>query len=278
MTQTLPAGAGAGTAERAPEARGDEIAPGVWSLSRCPSCGHPEARELLPPDLAFDTTLELVFERGRERELSVDLQPFRVAGYVLCGRCALVFCRRRSTPESAARYYRELFHVLEMPIPRDTLPVPERFLRRRTRIARDLCATWREHGLLEGARSVLWLRCDGGEGLRLLRDEHGVESVYGMDYLPSLLRHGRENLGLGALAPLSAPEFENPFSRERFDLVVCNQTFAHAHDPMGIARALHGLVAPGGALVVYAEPDERKAAPAAQADDAPAPTEPAERD
>jgi len=30
--------------------------------------------------------------------------------------------------------------------------------------------------------------------------------------------------------------------------------------------------------VVYAEPDERKAAPAAQADDAPAPTEPAERD
>jgi len=234
--------------------------PSGWvELDRCPACDDPRARELLPPGLRFDSSLEWLYERGlSERLPDVDLSPFHVARYVLCESCALVFCRRRATPEAAKTYYPRLFHAVGTKnLPFDAPRVPERYVERRSRVTSALVAILRERGLLEGVRKVLWVRCNAGEGLKLLRDEHGIEGVFGCDLLPSTVRHAREQWGL-AVRPLLAPEFDNPFPGERYDLVIVNHAFTHAHDPAGIARTLPGLLAPGGRVVIYNEPDHER--------------------
>jgi SAM-dependent methyltransferase len=163
--------------------------------------------------------------------------------------------RKRSTPEAAKRYYAQIFHIIETPIPLERLPIPTRFISRKARVARDLVDTLDAHGVLDGVQSVLHVRCSTGEELRILRDEHGLSELYGLEHLPSLIRHAREIQGLANIEVIPGPEFDNPFSRPEFDLILCNEIFAHAHDPAAVIRRLSSLLAPGGTLIAYNEKD-----------------------
>lgn len=222
----------------------------------CPSCADDRVFDLLPKGDEVDTTLDLVFDRSRSAEFTpFGLAAFLSPRFAICPRCALIFVRTRSTPEAAKDYYARLFHVIETPLPYATLPIPERFVDRKGRIARDLIATLAEHGVLSGVESVLYVRCNAGEGPRVLRDEHGLTEVYALEVLPSLMRHAREVLGLANIEPLHVPEFENPFARKRFDLILCDEAFGHAHDPRRVAATLRSLLAEGGALVCFNEKD-----------------------
>ena len=155
-------------------------------------------------------------------------------------------------------YYAQLFHVIEAPLPFDSLPIPERFIERRGKTARDLIETLARHGVLDRVKSVLHVRCNAGKALAVLRDEHGLSELYALEYLPSLIRHAREVNGLENVEPLLAPEFENPFPREKFDMILCNEDFGHAHDPRRVAAYLKTLLSDGGVLVVYNEKDHSK--------------------
>jgi SAM-dependent methyltransferase len=222
----------------------------------CPACESERTRDLLPAEEKVATTLDLVFDRGRAAEFAdVDLAAFRAPCFAICEHCALIFVRTRPTPEAAGRYYARLFHVIETPLPFESLPIPERFLARKGRLARDLIATLASNGVLAGVESVLYVRCTAGEGPRILRDEHGVAEIYALEVLPSLVRHAREVLGVENVERLFTPEFENPFRRQRFDLIVCDEAFGHALDPARVATNLKALLSARGALVAFDEKD-----------------------
>jgi len=226
---------------------------------QCPSCGSTDLSDPLPPGARVDSTLDLVMGAGSPDDFGgVDLSPFVSPEFAICERCALLFMRRRSTPEAAARYYPRLFHRIETPIPFGDLPLPERFVERRGRLARDLVTELERAGVLAGVRSVLHVRFNTAEELRLLRDEYGIEEVYGLEFLPSLIRHARETAGLERVEAIEAPEFRNPFERPRFDLVLLNEAFGHAHDPGAIAATAKTLVSEGGSVIVYNEKNHAK--------------------
>jgi hypothetical protein len=228
----------------------------IIEYTDCPSCGSSNTADLLPPDKQVPTTLDLIYERGRSDEFShVDFSPIREATFAICRHCAVMFIRRRSTPEAAREYYGQLFHVIEAPLPFDTLPLPSRFLERRIKVARGMARALDEHGVLSSVESVLCVRCNAGEFLKTLRDDYGHSELYAMEYLPSLRRHASEVWGLENVVPLYTPEFENPFPREKFDLIVCNEEFAHAHAPVRLADYLKSLLTDKGVLVAFNEKD-----------------------
>jgi len=231
----------------------------VIECSRCPSCGDARLTAILPPGARVDTTLDLIYERGRLSDLpDVDLSPFLSPEFLICENCALIFMRCRSTPEAAAAYYPQLFHIIETPLPFEELPVPERFLERRTWVARRLIEVLADNGHLSSVESVLHVRCNMGEALQILRDEYDIGEVYGLEYLPSLMRHAREVFGLENIEPMVVPEFRNPFPRKKFDLIFCNEPFGHAHDPGRIVDELKALLSEQGAVVLYNEKDHSK--------------------
>jgi len=231
----------------------------VIEYKACPSCGDERAIDLVPRGKKIHTTLDLIWSRGRAAEFSyVDLSPFTAPEFVICEQCALIFLRKRSTPEAARSYYAQLFHVIEAPLPFDSLPIPERFIERRGKTARQLIETLARHNILAPVKSVLHVRCNAGKALAVLRDEHGLSELYALEFLPSLIRHAREVNRLENVEPLLAPEFENPFPREKFDMILCNEAFGHAHDLRGAAAYLKTLLSDGGVLVVYNEKDHSK--------------------
>jgi SAM-dependent methyltransferase len=231
----------------------------VIECSRCPSCGDARVVPILPHGARVDSTLDLVFERERASELSeVDLSPFLSPEFLICENCALIFMKLRSTPESAASYYPQLFHIIETPLPFDELPIPERFLRRRTLIAQRLIEVLADGGYLTGVESALHVRCNMGEVLKILRDEYGLSEIYGLEYLPSLIRHAKEVFGLKNVERMVVPEFNNPFPRKQFDLIFCNEPFGHAHDPGLVVEELKKLLNEDGLIVLYNEKDHSR--------------------
>jgi SAM-dependent methyltransferase len=229
---------------------------GLIEFEICPSCGHGPPVRLAPAGHKVDTTLDLIAgDPGMFGLDSIEFAPLMDIDFVICSRCALIFMPRRSTPEAAKQYYSQLFHCIETPLPFDELPLSERFVRRKGAFARDLIRTLHDHGVLAAVESVLYVRCNAGEGPRLLRDEYGLSEVYGLEFLPSCIRHAREVYGLEQVERLYAPEFDNPFPRRRFDLILCDEAFAHAHDPVRTARSLTRLLNDGGAIVAFKEKD-----------------------
>jgi SAM-dependent methyltransferase len=229
---------------------------GMIEFEFCPSCGHERSVRLAPPGQRVETTLGLIAGNSSHSGLGPDeIASLMDIDFVICSRCALIYMPRRSTPAAAKTYYSKLFHLIETPLPFEELPLSERFVRRKRAFARDLIRTLDDHGVLATAKSVLYVRCNVGEGPRLLRDEYGIDEVYGLELLPSCIRHAREVYGLEHVERLFAPEFDNPFLRRRFDLILCDEAFAHAHDPVGVARTLASLLNEGGAIVAFKEKD-----------------------
>jgi SAM-dependent methyltransferase len=222
----------------------------------CPSCRHEGSVRLTPPGERIDTTLDLIADEPNGPDPAfADLSSLRDIDFVICPRCALIYMPRRSTPAGARDYYARLFHRIETPLPFGDLPLPERFVERHGAVARDLVRTLHEHGVLAGVESVLYVRCNAGEGPRVLRDEHRIPEIYALELLPSCIRHAREVNGLPHVEQMLAPEFENPFPRRKFDLIICDEGFGHAHDPAQLARTLADLLQAGGVIVAFNEKD-----------------------
>lgn len=66
---------------------------------------------------------------------------------------------------------------------------------------------------------------------------------------PPLLVDERKGLLLGDLTKLAPPELLGGM-RESIDMVICNQVFEHVSQPFDAAKALFGLVKPGGYVLV----------------------------
>ena len=147
---------------------------GMIEFDSCPSCGHGPPVRLAPEGERVGTNLDLIVgDPAISGFDSSEFTPLMDIDFVICSCCALIFMPRRSTPEAARQYYSQLFHLIETPLPFDALPLSERFVRRKGAFARDLIRTLDDHGVLAAVESVLYVRCNAGEGPRLLRDEYG---------------------------------------------------------------------------------------------------------
>ncbi len=211
-------------------------------LDRCVVCGHDE---LVAVDLPLKTSADHLAEF--QSLVVVD------SAFALCRRCDLVFARRRQSPEEELRYH-EAFHEFKLGRYIQYPPVPT-YLENSRRVAEQGVSLLDREGLLRSDIKVLHVRCEGGAQLALLRDRYGISQVYGLDYAEPNIRYAREDLGLANVAMLQPVDFSVPFEEKQFDLVCAAHQMTHALEPMRLLARFRELLAPGGALVLYDEPD-----------------------
>ena len=211
-------------------------------LDRCVACGHDE---LAAVDLPLKTSAD-------------HLEEFRSvvvvdSAFALCRRCDLVFARRRQSPQEAARY-NEAFHEFKLDRYIQYPPVPT-YIENSRWVAEQVVSLLDREGLLRSDMKFLNVRCEGGTQLALLRDRYGISQVYGLDYAEPNIRYAKEDLGLAHVAMLEPVDFSVPFEEKQFDLVCAGHQLTHALEPMLLLARFRELLAPGGALVLYNEPD-----------------------
>ncbi len=148
--------------------------------------------------------------------------PCRV---VRCGDCGLAYTNPRPSPASVASLYPDDY-APHQPRPRQSRNSP---------IARVLRPPGR----------LLDFGCGAGALQRQLHKDGW--RVTGLDLSPRAVRHVRERLGLEAIeGTLPHPDLL-PAS---FDAITMAESLEHVHDPLGVLRAAHDLLRPGGTVVI----------------------------
>jgi SAM-dependent methyltransferase len=103
---------------------------------------------------------------------------------------------------------------------------------------------------LQPGMVVLDAGCGTGEALQWLSDEVGPGGqVFGIDLATAHVNAARERAPPGVQV-LQADVLEAPFPRMSFDLIWCVNTINHLREPVRGARALAGLLRPGGKLAL----------------------------
>ena len=211
-------------------------------LSKCPACGSHELRET---DLATNLTTK--------HKALIGPAVIWEASYASCSRCELMFARNRQERGEIDAYY-AAFAVIEKR-KYTVYPPPEEFIALQSAFSERLVGKLRDARLISPDISVLNIRCECGIHLAALRDDYGVEEVYGLDYFESSLRYAREQLGLNNVGMLEPYLDELPFGHKKFDLILANHLLTHALDPMGLLQLLRDRLSPGGAIVFFNELD-----------------------
>lgn len=93
---------------------------------------------------------------------------------------------------------------------------------------------------------VLEVGCGTGNVLRMLELLCRRGAVVGMDNLPDGLQYARQRTA----CPLVQADMHAPPFRARFEVIGLFDVLEHLPDDAGVLRALHGMLAPGGALLI----------------------------
>src|SRR5262249_7099629 len=152
------------------------------------------------------------------------------------------FTSPRPAPDLIGKYYPDWYepHAAPLALPRLTW---------RARLATRFGWSFDSRRALpwHGQRRLLDFGCGGGSFLQRI-DRLG-SSVAGLDISPVAIKRLQSKLGLHALlGSLPHPELE----AGSFDVVTMWHSLEHVHDPLGVLRAAHRLLAPGGRLLVAA--------------------------
>ena len=212
-------------------------------LNECPACG---SDDLVPVDFPTDLKEHELQEFGSA--------VIKDSGLALCSRCQLLFARNRQDKSDVLGYYHAFSKIEKREYA--VYPPPQEFLQAQERLSNYLFKLLEsEQGVLEGKTSALNIRTECGLHMARLRDEYGFTELYGLDHFDSNMRYAREDLGLENMGFLHPYEFELPFERKQFDLVLCNHLVTHAFKPMALLAHLRQLLTDNGAVVVYNEID-----------------------
>ncbi len=103
-------------------------------------------------------------------------------------------------------------------------------------------------GTITGGRAILDFGCGQGELLR--REMDRFDRVVGIDVSEKALELTRKNLKDSPKAELYLYEDSMPSMDGGFDWVTCLDVLEHLEDPVRVLRELHGLMSPGGRLIV----------------------------
>ncbi len=189
--------------------------------------------EEVPCNLCGGTDAETVCERDRN--------DLRVRS-VICRQCGLIYLSPRMTAAWYARYY-------EVEYRRQTAAYKGRAqtqnldaifagqLRRGGWLVEQL----REHNLPPPC-SALEIGCSTGGLLRALADTFGTR-VLGVEPAPEEAEFARRQ---GVPAHVGLFEDYQPVSGERFDLVICSQSFNHLLNPRKVAEHVRRCLTPQG--------------------------------
>lgn len=166
-------------------------------------------------------------------------------GYTLidCRACGFAHVVPLPDPEAMARAYREAYYSQEKP---DALAHQTEDRAWLDLVHGERAALLAEH--LGGARGkrILDVGCGGGFFLDACR--RAGFAVHGVEPARQAAAHARDVLGLavteGFLDDAAAAALP------RFDAVHAAEVLEHLPDPAGMLRRIHGLLAPGGLLLV----------------------------
>jgi SAM-dependent methyltransferase len=101
-------------------------------------------------------------------------------------------------------------------------------------------------GRPQGGARLLDVGCGTGQRLRALRDL-GYQ-VHGLDFLPSVVEHLRNELGLDATCG-DLTKLDTLFPENSFDVVTAFQVVEHVHDARGLLGRCWKVLRPGGWMV-----------------------------
>jgi SAM-dependent methyltransferase len=223
-------------------------------LDHCPGCGHGDILPALRAGSASDNSLGRLLKGTR-----LDLPGFNLAAnarseWSVCSHCALMFARRRPSPEGLARWYPPLFQLSEER-GYNTAPLPEAYLAGKLKSAESLFSLIDSHGVLAGAKSLIHFRTGPGHLLELVRRNYPGIDVYGLEYFEHPAAYAQSLVGKDRVAQISVPEPQHPFPVAKFDVVVANHFLTHAHEPRKFVDYLRSILSEQGTLVIYNELD-----------------------
>ncbi len=101
--------------------------------------------------------------------------------------------------------------------------------------------------IVSGPARVLDCGCGSGALLKFLNG--GGISAWGVDLSADMVRELLDDAQLRRRVAVGDME-ELPFGKERFDLVICRGSLHHVPNPLTALREIHGVLRPGGHLVV----------------------------
>jgi SAM-dependent methyltransferase len=213
-------------------------------LNECPICGSKDLR------LAYRWNNFQSSPGFR----STHPKEWQQSDYTLCRRCGVIFARLRQSFGDYEAYYREFETGGKKKDWFADFPPSEEYLSDQEKDADRTLQFLKDQKVLEGKKRALVLRTDSGFVVKKLRDEFGIQDVYGLDYFAANLRYAREIFGLNQLGELSSKELKVPFEG-RFDLVICNHQLMHAFRPKPLLAAIRNVVTPEGHVFFYNEDD-----------------------
>ena len=171
---------------------------------------------------------------GAELEDRYDIRGFTLAR---CAACTLLFVKNRCDDAYLSRYYRQAASA----VGHERVYVADankRFLDfAYSRLARRI-----KKILGPGPRRLLDLGCSAGGFF----DHFPGWDLYGVELSERDGRSAREKYPNVFIGDMRAAPFERGF----FDCVVLQDSLDHSNDPLGVVRHVHGLLKPGGLIVI----------------------------
>ncbi len=198
----------------------------LWETTNCPMCGSNQKRLVVAaPD-----------------KESPPPQPRFIV--VRCRRCDLCYTNPRPSAAQIRRFYYDDYTPHQAPqIPAKNPRFRDKW---RPRFFGKAKPNW-ERGEIDpvGQRRLLDFGCGTGTFLKLMHSRGW--QVVGLDISAKAVQYVLDELRLPALLGT----LPNPvLPPESFDLVTLWHALEHAHRPLDVLREIHGLLAPGGKLLV----------------------------
>lgn len=101
---------------------------------------------------------------------------------------------------------------------------------------------------VEGAPRILDLGCGQGHITEAMRQALDSADFTGLDYSVSAIEYAHDHFP--AIDFSVGDAYDAPYSKEHFDVVVCNNLWEHVPDPLHLLAKMKGLLRPGGYIIV----------------------------
>lgn len=227
-------------------------------VETCPSCGHDKLLSPIGADIKYDNDVGTVLGKpGADGLYGLDRTRFARVEWRICEHCALIFAAHRPGMESADASYTTIFGHFERR-KFDVYPLPQIYMDTQKGLSAELFEVLDRDGVFDGVKSVIQFRCNAGMLLDAIAQRIDSDEVYGLEYFEHPMNHAKQLVSDERIAPIEGTELSNPFERQEFDLVILDHCLTHAYRPRELVDFVKSLVAPGGTIVFFNEPDHGK--------------------
>ncbi|MBE6049089.1 MAG: class I SAM-dependent methyltransferase [Clostridium sp.] len=101
----------------------------------------------------------------------------------------------------------------------------------------------------ENFKTVLDVGCGTGNMLNMIINKYNDVEAYGIDISDKMLLKAKEKLGDRAYLTLGDSE-NLPYKDDKFDLIMCNDSFHHYPNPVNVLKEFHRVLKSGGVLIL----------------------------